>query len=139
PIKGIMDDAKTQEVDGKFAAVLTNMYINDDRLTTRAGFERIATVSSSPVDHLVPYYGEPQKLLAASNKALYEADTGLLMKAGFTNNNWHWTMHSDLGALERTVMVNGADGVWSWDGLAAADVGPITITKLGKAVVPPAA
>jgi len=138
PIKGLMDDAATQETtDQKYASILTNLYVNDDRLTCRAGFEKIATMPGGlSVDHLVPYYGEPQRLLAASNNALYEADTGLLRKAGFTSNDWHWTTHSDLGDTERTVMVNGQDGVWSWDGLAAADVGPITIISLTKATAP---
>ena len=134
PIKGLMDDAATQETtDQKYASILTNLYVNDDRLTCRAGYEKIATMPGGmSVDHLVPYYGEPQKLLAATNNRLCEADTGLVVKTGFTSNNWHWTTHSDLGDTERTIMVNGQDGVWSWDGLMAGDVGPITITKLAK-------
>jgi hypothetical protein len=137
PIKGLMDDAKTNEADSKFAAILTNMYVNDDRLTVRAGFKKIATVSGgNSVDHLIPYYGEPQRLAAASNNTLSDAETGLLLKAGFTSNDWHWTTHSDLGDTERTVMVNGNDGVWSWDGLQAGDIGPVTIVKIKKATSP---
>ena len=133
PIKGLMDDAKTQEADQKFAAILTNLYPNDDRLTVRAGYKKLAAMPGGlPVEHLVPYYGEPQRLAAATNNRLCDAETGLTLKTGFTSNDWHWTTHSDLGDTERTVMVNGQDGVWSWDGLQSGDVGPITITKLGK-------
>ena len=128
-----MDDAKTQEADQKFAAILTNLYLNDDRLTCRAGYKKLATMPGGlPVEHLVPYYGEPQRLLAATNNRLCDAETGLVLKTGFTCNDWHWTTHSDLGDTERTVMVNGNDGVWSWDGLQTGDVGPIAITKLAK-------
>lgn len=133
PIKGLMDDAKTQEADQKFAAILTNLYPNDDRLTCRAGFKKLATMPGAlPVEHLVPYYGEPQRLAAATNNTLCDAETGGVLKSGFTSNDWHWTTHSDLGDTERTVMVNGNDGVWSWDGLQSGDVGPVVITKLGK-------
>jgi hypothetical protein len=141
PVKGLMDDAKSAEADPKFASILTNLYVNDDRLTCRAGFAKIANCGSKPVEHLIPYYGEPNRLAAATNLTLCDAQTGLLLKAGFTSNDWHWTMHSDLGATERTVICNGADGVWSWDGLQAGDVGPVTITKIAKNTItgtPPA-
>ncbi len=132
-VNGLMDDARTAEADPKFASILVNLYPNDDRLTCRAGYTKIATMPGShAVAHLIPYYGEPQKLAAATNLTLCDAETGLLMKAGFTSDDWHWTTHSDLGDTERTVMVNGHDGVWSWDGLQAGDVGPVTITKIAK-------
>jgi hypothetical protein len=137
PVKGLMDDAKSGVVDAQFAAILTNMYVQDDRLTCRAGYEKVTTVAGgNPIEHLIPYYGSPELLLAATNGELHDAQTGALLKGGFTSNDWHWTMHSDLGDTDYVVMVNGNDGVWSWDGLAAADIAPVTITKIGMPTAP---
>lgn len=137
PIKGLAEDAKSSTVDAKYAGYLKNYYIEDDRIRVRAGTRWVAKMAGEqPVEHLIPYYGSPERMLAATNKTFCDALTGALLKAGFSNNDWHWASHSDLGDVERTVMVNGADGVWSWDGLQAGDVGPVTIVSLKKATPP---
>ena len=99
------------------AGVLTNFYVDDDRITCRAGYRKVATCpGGQPVDHLIPYYGQPERLAAATNHTLCDALTGTVWRSGFTSNDWHWTSFSNLGDREYTVMVNGADGVVAWDG-----------------------
>jgi hypothetical protein len=137
PIKGLADDAQSAETDVKFAGILTNFYVDDDRITCRAGFKKIATIAGGfPGEHLIPYYGEPKALAVASNDGLYDAETAALLRGGFLSNDWHWTSFSNLGDKEYTVMVNGLDGVISWDGTANANTAPVTITKIGKATSP---
>ena len=38
------------------------------------------------------------------------------IQTGFTSNAWSWTAFANLGEQDYTVMCNGSDGVWSWDG-----------------------
>lgn len=137
PIKGMAEDAKTAEGDAKTAGILVNMYPDDDRLSARAGHQKVASMAGGqPVEHLLPYYGEPHRLLAATNNTFCDAETGLLLKAGFSNNDWSWTTFSDLGSVDHLVMCNGEDGVWTWNGGAAIPVGPVTVTKIAKATSP---
>ena len=56
-----------------------------------------------------------------------------MIASGFTSNEWNWTAFSNLGDRDYTVMVNGADGVWSWDGGSVVDPAtPVTVTNLSK-------
>ena len=141
PAKGMSFLSRTGETDAQFAGVLTNFYVDDDRISCRAGHKKVATCpGAQPVEHLIPYYGEPERLVAATNLTLCDAETGAVLRSGFTSNNWHWTSFSNLGDTEYTVMCNGADGVYAWDGnTVAANPTPVAITKIagGPAVGPP--
>jgi len=140
PAKGMSSFAATNEADPEFASILTNFNVDDDRISVRSGFKRIATcVGALPVEHLIPHYGVPARLAAATNKTLCDAETGAVWRSGFTSDDWHWTSHSNLGDIEYTVMVNGADGVWGWDGKADPALAAVVVTKIagGPAVGPP--
>jgi hypothetical protein len=133
PSKGLALEAKSNQVDVKFAGILTNVYVDDDRLTVRAGFKKLSTCAGgAPVDTLVPYYGAPERLAAGTNNTLCDVFTGTVWKSGFTSNDWFWTSFSNLGDKEYTVMVNGSDGVWSWDGGTVPGGTVVTITKIEK-------
>jgi hypothetical protein len=117
PVEGLSAKALTTVKDAKVAGVLTNFYVDEDRIYARAGYVKVATMTgNSSVAHLIAYYGSPERLAAATNNTLCDAETGTVWKDGFTSNDWHWTAFSNLGESDYTVMVNGADGVWSWDG-----------------------
>jgi hypothetical protein len=140
PAKGMSAFALTNETDPEFASIIDNLYVDDDRVSVRAGFKKISTCTgAAPVEHLIPHYGTPERLAAATNLTLCDAATGLVWRSGFTSNDWHWTSHSNLGSTEYTVMVNGADGVWGWDGMANPALAAVTVTKIagGPAVGPP--
>jgi hypothetical protein len=141
PSKGLSLEANTNAIDPQYAGVLTNFYVDDDRISVRAGYKKIATCpGGQPVDHLIPYYGQPERLLAATNHTLCDAQTGTLLRSGFTSNDWHWSSFSNLGDREYTIICNGADGVWGWDGGSTAGLAPVTITRIagsGTGTPPP--
>lgn len=133
PVKGLAQQSKSNIVDAQTAAVLTNFYVDDDRISARAGYRKIATLTGPPVpavEHLIPHYGAPARLLAASMDTLFDAEDGSVLKSGFTSGNWHWSAFANLGAEKYTVLCNGSDGVWSWDGGNVAPGSPVTVTKI---------
>jgi len=134
PFKGLDLSHKLEAGDPLTATVLTNLTIEDDRVQVRAGFTKLSThASGQPVWHLVPYYGLPVNLLAAVNKTLSKIDNASIVKSGFTSDDWHWTSFANLGQIKYTVMVNGADGVWSWNGGFALTGTSASITGISKA------
>ena len=121
--------------DEPTATVLVNFTVEDDRIKVRAGYKKKATRGTAPVWHLVPFYGVSPGLLAASNNELWDAQNGNLVKGGFTSNDWHWSAFSNLSQQDFTVMVNGQDGVWSWNGamVSAPDSAAVAVTSLSNA------
>jgi hypothetical protein len=133
PSNGLSFLARTNTADAQFAGVLTNFYVDDDRITSRSGFRKIATMpGGKPIEHLIPYYGQPERLAAATNHTLCDAETGAVWASGFTSDDWSWTSFSNLGDQEYTVMCNGADGVWGWDGGTAAGGAAVAISRIEK-------
>jgi hypothetical protein len=140
PLKGLSWATKLTPGEPGTATILSNFTIEDDRIQVRAGFKKIATRGTSPVWHLIPWYSTATAMLAASNNELWNAQNGNLAKGGFTSNDWHWTSFSNLGQEDFTIMVNGSDGVWSWDGGFVQDGAQSTliagaISKANPAVV----
>ena len=127
--------ATTQAIGGLHTAtILTNFVVEDDCIKCRAGYRKTATRGTQPVWCLIPWHGTPNTMAAASNGELWDAQNGNRIKGGFTSNNWHWTSFSNLGEYDYTVMVNGADGVWSWNGSLTDDIyGEIPGTNLTSA------
>ena len=133
PLKGLSLNSKLVPGDPLTASVLTNFVVDDDRVSARAGFQkRMTTAAQAPIWHLIPYYGIPTRLAAATNHTLVDAITGALLKDGFGSNDWHWTSFSNLSENDYTVMVNGADGVWSWDGGSTPDPLPVGVVNLSN-------
>jgi hypothetical protein len=137
PVQGLAEAALTAVTDPARAGILTNFYVDDDRITVRAGSVHVSTcVGNAPIEHLIPYYGNPARMAAATNNTWCDADSGALLKSGFTSNDWIWTMFSNLGDDDYVVAVNGNDGVWSWDGSTDPNSAQINIQKIGKATSP---
>lgn len=134
PLHGLSLTATRASSGSYTATILTNFVVEDDSIKCRAGYRRTATRGTAPVWHLVPWYGSPNAIAAASNGELWDAQNGNRIKGGFTSNDWHWTAFSNLGELDYTVMVNGADGVWSWNGSLTDDIhGDLPGTNLTSA------
>jgi hypothetical protein len=136
PLKGLSLAAKQSTAGDKMTApILKNFIIEDDRIQSRAGYVKDATCAgNAAIWHLIPNYGT-NRLLAATNNTLCYALDGTLALGGFHSNDWSWTTFSNLGVAEYTIMVNGVDGVWSWDGTTGADPGPVPVTRLTKSAV----
>lgn len=133
PLKGL--DLSMQKTTGKplTGPVLDNWVINEDRCDCRPGTKQLyADVGLRPIETIIPYYGFPADMALATNEKLMKID-GSVLKAGFTSNDWSWTAFSNLGVKDYTLMANGTDGVWSWDGGEIQDSAPVTITSLSKA------
>jgi hypothetical protein len=121
PLKGLNLSSKLSVGDPLTAPILTNFLVEDDRIICRPGTKKIATMAGTPaIVTLVPYHGPTQRLAAAGGHQLFNALDGTLLKPGFTADDWSWSAFANLGQAKFTVMVNGADGVWSWDGTLAS-------------------
>lgn len=117
PLKGLSLSTKLVTGDPLTATVLDNWVIEEGAIKARPG-TRLAhayTDPTKPVEMMVPYYGQPNKLAAAVDGKLILID-GTEIDTGFLSNDWSWTSFSNLADTDFTVMVNGVDGVWSWDG-----------------------
>ena len=133
PLKGLSLSSKLVKGDPLSATVLDNWVVEENQIRCRPGTVRVhADVDVAPVEHLVPFYGAPNKLAGAIAGKLIEID-GTVIQTGFSNNDWSWTAFSNLSSQDYTVMVNGADGVWSWDGNAVPDPGAVTVTSISNA------
>lgn len=133
PTKGLSLKSQQTPGDPLTATRLENVIIEEDRVECRFG-SRLAYrhAAHKPVESMVPYYGPNSKIAAATNGDIVLLD-GTVVKAGFTGNDWSCTAFSNLSATQYTVMVNGMDGVWSWDGGTASTAEVvINATNLSK-------
>jgi len=134
PINGLNLYTRSGEGDPQSAPILTNFTVEEDRISCRAGYVLQSThADAKSIAVLIPWYGQNPKLLAATNHKLADALTGADRMTGFTSDDWSWTSFANLGVAKFTVMVNGADGVWSWDG-GSTPAGPVVaVTAVSKA------
>src|SRR6185369_15553912 len=103
--------------DSLLAPILKNFVVFEDRIQTRPGTAIQAThPDHKPIETLIPYFGVPQALAAATNGKIAHCFDMTEIQSGFTRNSWSWTAFANLGEQDYTVMCNGAEGVWSWDG-----------------------
>jgi hypothetical protein len=129
PIKGLSLSSKQVQGDPLTATILDNWVIEEGQVKTRAGTGIIWTYSdtSKPVWHLIPFYGTPNKYCIAIDGKLIMTDN-FVLRSGFPYKDWHWTAFTNLSATDYTVMVNGSDGVWSWEGNYTT--APVVVTSL---------
>lgn len=118
PLKGLsLSSALSSTGDPLKATILDNWLIDEDKIRCRHGRRLIyAHPDGKPVESLVPYYGVPIQNMALATNGKLTTYSGVTLHTGFLSNDWSWTSFANLGALTYTLMVNGKDGVWSWDG-----------------------
>jgi hypothetical protein len=116
PTKGLYITNDRDKTDPLTAGVLTNYVLIEDRIRCRPGTKKIATVSALPVEMLMAYGATAGQVLAASGGSVYLASTAALIHSGFTSNDWSWTMFANLSSQKFLVMVNGKNGLWSYNG-----------------------
>jgi hypothetical protein len=118
PLKGLSSSSKLTPGDPLTAVVLENWTVELNLIRVRPGTVQ-AWAYSNPakaVETLVPFYGAPARMAAAIDGKLITLDGTDLGGPGFTGNDWSWTSFANLSSADYTVMVNGSNGVWSWDG-----------------------
>lgn len=133
PLKGLSLSSRLVQGDPLTAVVLDNWVVEENQTKARPGTRLALAHGGLPIECLVPFYGQPNKLAAATDGELVLLD-GTVVKAGFTSDDWSWTSFSNLSSTDYTVMCNGSDGVWSWDG-SAASTPPVAVavTNLSNA------
>lgn len=120
PLKGLSLETKKGNTDPLLAPILDNWIIEEGVCRVRPGYRKVVQIGTAAIESLVPFYGSPNKLAAATSGKLFDM-AGTEIATGFTSDDWSWTAFSNLSATDYTVMCNGADGVWSWDGLAVVE------------------
>jgi len=135
PLKGLSLSSKLTPGDPLSAVVLDNWVIEPNRIVSRPGTELALTHGTAPIETLVPFYGSPNKIAAATGGALVLLDNTVI-SSGWLGNDWSWTSFSNLSATKYTVMVNGSAGVVSWDGTTTT-VETVT-APVGEAWIVPA-
>lgn len=121
PLKGLSRFAQLNESDPLLASILTNFVVQQDRITLRPGYFRMnATLVPSPISTLIPYYGANPTFIAAAGPGLYNSGGTRIGTHSYGSDNWSWTSFANLSNTKYTVMVNGIDGVITWDGTNAS-------------------
>jgi hypothetical protein len=132
PLKGLSLSSKLVQGDPLTAVVLDNWVVEENQVKARAGTRLTYThAAGHAIEQLVPYYGQAGKLAMATNGEIRLLD-GTLVRAGFLGNDWAWTAFANLSAINYTVMVNGKDGVWSWDGGSVPDPAAVPVVSLSN-------
>src|SRR6185436_15577563 len=132
PLKGLSLTSKLISGDPLQAPILDNWVVEEDRIRVRPGTIKIAHLTpEAPISAIVPFYGFPNAYLLASNTKLH-LPNGTVFESGFTDDDWAWTAFSNLGTFDFTIMCNGHDGVWSWDGGTNPGPALVTVTKVAK-------
>jgi hypothetical protein len=136
PIKGLNLSSKLSQGDPLQATLLDNWVIDEDKIRVRPGRKLVYShPDAKPIECQVPFYGAPTQNLALATNGKLTTMGGVTLGAAFTSNDWSWSSYANLGMQTYTVMVNGRDGVWSWDGgnTPGATPGVVTVTNLKKA------
>ena len=136
PVKGLSLVGKTSlAADPQTATILTNFVCHEDHVLIRPGnrvikdhYPGALPAARHAIVNLMPYLAEPQHMLAATNNSLRHALAGTVLMSGFASDDWHWTMFANLSQQKFLVLVNGADGVWSYDGQNTPDVAAVSGT-----------
>ena len=118
PLKGLSRLAELSDGDPMQASILTNWIVLDDRISIRPGYIKLGQIAGNlPISTLIPYYGTPQKLVAAAGGHMWDLSGARYTDMGPAgSDDWAWTSFSNLSSVDFTVMCNGVDGVHSWDG-----------------------
>ena len=116
PLKGLSRFAELNETDPLLASILTNWVVEEDRITVRPGYRKLGQITPErPISTMIPYYGEPNRLAAAAGDTIYDL-AGEPILGGFGSDDWSWASFANLSDTDYTLMVNGTNGLWSWDG-----------------------
>lgn len=103
------------------ALVLDNYFPDAYRVSLRNGYTSHKTGFGAAVQTLIPFHGGTgtNKLFAAAGTAIYDATSsgaiGAAVVSSLTNAKWQYVQFS-AGGGDYVVLVNGADGVRTYDG-----------------------
>jgi len=157
PLKGLSRFAQLNEADPLLASILTNFIVEQDRISLRPGYGQIGAITSGqPISTMIPFYGVGQTFMVAGGDGsggygLFNATGTRIGTKVYGGDQWQWTSAANLSQKKYTIMVNGFDGVVSWDGSAGSlptahadaiglpEVDPDSIRQLEVLIAPPEA
>jgi hypothetical protein len=117
PLKGLSRYAQLNEADPLLASVLTNWVVEQDRISLRPGYAQVGAIADGrQISTLIPFYGPSQKFIVGAGDGLFNASGTRIGTKVYGGDQWQWTSVSNLSDVKYTIMVNGHDGIISWDG-----------------------
>jgi hypothetical protein len=132
PLKGLSLSSELVAGDPLLAPILDNFVVEEDRIRVRAGTRLVQTIPAAvPISVIIPYYGTPPDYALAAGGKVYASDNTII-GTGFGSDDWGWSTFSNLGDAEYTILCNGVDGVWAWDGGNRADPAAVPVTSLSN-------
>jgi hypothetical protein len=121
PVGGLNLLATPTAMKSNEALVMDNWFPEPYRVTLRGGYSSHKTGFASTVESLIPFHGGTgtNKLFAAAGTAIYDATSagaiGAAVVSTLTNARWQYVQFS-AGGGDYVVLVNGADGVRTYEG-----------------------
>ena len=120
PVGGLNARDELANMDARDAVVLTNYFPDTSSVKLRNGFDEHVTGITGTVGALMEWRGPTtQKLFAANASAIYDVSSagavGAAAVSTLSNSAWSHTMMTTSGG-NFLVLVNGADGVRTYDG-----------------------
>lgn len=118
PLKGLSLSAQlSSNADPLKATILDNWLIDEDKIRCRNGTRKVySDPDVAPVKTLIPFYGYPTQNMAGATAGKLVSYSGVEIGTGFLSDDWSWSSFANLGEATYTVMCNGQDGIYSWDG-----------------------
>jgi hypothetical protein len=129
PIGGWVSNATGIGSGEVTAAILENMVPKQNRVFVRNGSKTLVKLSA-PTQTLADFdNGTSKTLIACAGDSIYKlpvsSDNSVvipeLIDSGFANAKWQTVMMSNGADESSLVMVNGADGIWGYDGTALTE------------------
>ena len=107
------------------AVILTNLFPSTTSVNLRSGFSQYSTGYGAQVETVISYAGAATtKLKGIAGGSIYDATAGGAIGAaevsGLTNSRWQYVNLTTAGG-NFIEMVNGADGVYTYDGTTWVD------------------
>ena len=120
PIEGWTSQESFAEAEPTSAVILTNLFPEADAIRARRGHTEHASGLGADVTTLIRFLSASlSKMFGAVATSIFEVTSsgavGAAVLTGMTNGRWQQTMFAT-PAGQFTVMCNGADGVWTYDG-----------------------
>jgi hypothetical protein len=117
PLKGLSRYAQLNEADPLLASILTNWIVEQDRISLRPGYTQVGSIADGRViSTMIPFYGVGQKFIVGAGDGLFNATGTRIGTKVYGGDQWQWTSAANLSQKKYTIMVNGFNGVVSWDG-----------------------
>ena len=96
-MKGLSRLAQFNEADPLLASILTNLVVEQDRITLRPGYFQMGAIAAGrPISTMIPFYGADQKFVVAAGDGLFNASGTRIGTQSYGSDQWQWTSFANL-------------------------------------------